>query len=80
MYRRFTPLFLFLFVAACASLQAPAARVNVPDKLKPGANESLAMIVPAKGVLRVSESGFSLQTIFAERRHPLLRRIAPLNP
>ncbi|HEV8343749.1 MAG TPA: DUF3455 domain-containing protein [Candidatus Binatia bacterium] len=50
MYRRFTPLCLFLLVAACASMHAPAARVNVPDKLKPGANESLAMIVPAKGV------------------------------
>ena len=37
-------------VAACASLQKPAPTVNVPDKLKPPANESLAMIVPAKGV------------------------------
>jgi Protein of unknown function (DUF3455) len=50
MYRRFTPLFLSLLVTACASMQAPAARVSVPDKLKPGANESLAMIVSAKGV------------------------------
>jgi Protein of unknown function (DUF3455) len=34
-----------LFVAACV-----APMVKVPDKLTPGANESLAMIVPAKGV------------------------------
>jgi len=38
---------LMLLVAACAGPQSP---VEVPDKLKPGANESLAMIVPAKGV------------------------------
>jgi len=37
-----------LLVAACASPPAPTAKV--PDKLKPGANESLAMIVPARGV------------------------------
>jgi hypothetical protein len=30
-------------------MQKPST-VNVPDKLKPGPNESLAMIVPAKGV------------------------------
>ena len=36
---------LMLLGAACASLVA-----KVPDKLKPGANESLAMIVAAKGV------------------------------
>jgi Protein of unknown function (DUF3455) len=28
----------------------PTRTVNVPDKLKPGANESLAMIIPANGV------------------------------
>jgi Protein of unknown function (DUF3455) len=39
-----------LLVAACASQQRPTPMVNVPDKLKPGANESLAMIVPARGV------------------------------
>ncbi len=39
-----------LVVAACASPQPPTPAVKVPDKLKPGANESLAMIVPAKGV------------------------------
>jgi hypothetical protein len=43
--------FLFVFlVAACASPQPPTSIVKVPDQLKPGANESLAMIVPAKGV------------------------------
>ena len=35
-----------LLLMACAS---PVA-VDVPDTLKPGANESLSMIVPAKGV------------------------------
>jgi hypothetical protein len=42
--------FLSLVVAACASLQMPASTVNIPANLKPRANESLAMIVPAKGV------------------------------
>jgi Protein of unknown function (DUF3455) len=43
--------FLLMFlVAACASLQPPTPMVKVPDKLKPGANELLAMIVAAKGV------------------------------
>jgi hypothetical protein len=41
---------LALLVAACASPQSPTSMVKVPDALKPGANESLAMIVPAKGV------------------------------
>jgi uncharacterized protein DUF3455 len=50
MYRKFIAASLPLLVAACASLQRPTPTVNVPDKLKPRANESLAMIVPAKGV------------------------------
>ncbi|MBL8541392.1 MAG: hypothetical protein JNK68_13620, partial [Betaproteobacteria bacterium] len=33
-------------IVACAA--SPA--VKVPEKLQPGANESLSMIVPAKGV------------------------------
>src|SRR2546427_11071604 len=41
---------LVLLGAACASPQPPTSMVRVPDKLKPGVNESLAMIVPAKGV------------------------------
>lgn len=45
-----TAFLLVLLVAACASPQAPTSTVTVPEKLKPGANESLAMIVPAKGV------------------------------
>ena len=48
MYPKFIA--LPLLVAACASLQKPTPTVNVPDKLKPPANESLAMIVAAKGV------------------------------
>ena len=50
MHRKFIASFLPLFVAACASLQKPTPQVDVPDKLKPPASESLAMIVPAKGV------------------------------
>ena len=41
---------LVSLVAACTRSQAPTALVRVPDKLKPGANESVAMIVPATGV------------------------------
>jgi hypothetical protein len=37
-------------IAACASAQSPASSAGVPANLKPGANESLAMILPAKGV------------------------------
>jgi hypothetical protein len=40
---------LALFAAGCASAQAPVSAVQVPDKLKPGADESLATIVRAKG-------------------------------
>ena len=38
---------LALLAAGCA--HAPSATVQVPESLKPGANESLALIVPAKG-------------------------------
>ncbi len=41
---------LALMVAGCANQQPPTPSVKVPDKLNPGASESLAMIVPAKGV------------------------------
>src|SRR2546421_3636953 len=41
---------LVLLVAACASPHPPTPTVKVPDTLKPGTNESLAMTVPAKGV------------------------------
>jgi hypothetical protein len=47
---KITAFLLVLLGAACASPQPPTSMVKVPDKLKPGANESLAMIVPAKGV------------------------------
>jgi hypothetical protein len=36
-----------LFAAGCAGTHSPA--VQVPDVLKPGANEALARVVPAKG-------------------------------
>jgi hypothetical protein len=45
-----TAFVLMLLVAACASPKPPTTMVKVPDKLQPGANESLTMIVPAKGV------------------------------
>jgi hypothetical protein len=41
---------LVLLVAACARQQQATPTANMPDKLTPRANESLAMIVPAKGV------------------------------
>lgn len=47
---KFGVFLLVALVAGCASLQSPGTAVQVPDKLKPGAYESLAMIVPAKGV------------------------------
>jgi len=50
MYRQFIAAFLPLLVTACASVQSPTPTVNVPDKLKPRPNESLTMVVPAKGV------------------------------
>src|SRR5262249_42370871 len=50
MYRKLIAPFVPPLVAACASLEKPTPTVSVPDKLKPPANESLAMIVPAKGV------------------------------
>jgi hypothetical protein len=37
-------------LVACATLDKPVATVDMPDNLRPRANESLAMIVPAKGV------------------------------
>jgi Protein of unknown function (DUF3455) len=42
--------FVTPFIAACASPQSPASSAGVPANLKPGASESLAMILPAKGV------------------------------
>lgn len=39
-----------LLVAACASVHTHSPVVSVPDKLKPHSNESLMLIVPAKGV------------------------------
>ena len=41
---------LALLAAACSAPQLSASAADVPDKLKPAAGESLAMIVPAKGV------------------------------
>ena len=49
MSRRFLTPFLLSLVAGCTTSQTPTS-VDVPAKLRPGANESLALIVPAKGV------------------------------
>jgi Protein of unknown function (DUF3455) len=47
---RFAMPFLLLFMVACGSMQTPTSVVDVPAKLRPSAGESLALIVPAKGV------------------------------
>jgi hypothetical protein len=41
---------LALAVAACAGVENPAPTGDLPDRLRPSANESLAMIVEGKGV------------------------------
>jgi hypothetical protein len=41
---------LALCAGGCASLESLQALVSVPEKLKPGANEALSAVVPAKGV------------------------------
>jgi hypothetical protein len=41
---------LVVLVGACASPQRPTSAVAVPEKLNPGAGESLAMVVAARGV------------------------------
>ena len=41
---------MILAAGGCANMQSAKAPVDVPDNLKPGADESLAMIVSAKGV------------------------------
>jgi hypothetical protein len=46
---RVTAFLLMPLVLACASPQPPTS-LGVPDKLKPGASEAVAMIVPARGV------------------------------
>jgi hypothetical protein len=50
MKSKFITTALGLVISACASAQSPAPAVNVPDNLKPGANESVATVVAAKGV------------------------------
>jgi len=47
---RIASLVLVLLAGGCATPQPSAPLASVPDKLRPGANESLAMVVPAKGV------------------------------
>jgi hypothetical protein len=41
---------LALLLGGCAGAQLSTSPVAVPDKLKPAAKESMAMVVPAKGV------------------------------
>lgn len=47
---KITIILLALQLGGCATPESSKPLAAVPDKLKPGANESLAMIVPAKGV------------------------------
>ena len=39
-----------LFAAACSTSPSSRSVADVPEKLKPASNESLTMVVPAKGV------------------------------
>jgi hypothetical protein len=39
-----------LLAAGCSVLQPPMPAPDVPDKLKPGAGETLTLVVPARGV------------------------------
>ena len=49
--QRLTHVYLLaLLLGGCASHQASTTPVAVPDKLRPAAQESLAMVVPARGV------------------------------
>lgn len=50
MQNRLAALISTAFLCACASTRAPIPDIAIPDKLKPAANEALAMVVPAKGV------------------------------
>jgi hypothetical protein len=50
MHRKFLAIPLAIAVSACAQVSNLTPTVQVPDKIKSAANESLAMIVAAKGV------------------------------
>ena len=59
MHSKFIASSLPLLVAACASLQKPTPTVNVPDKLKPPANEShgaraLTVVLAIIGVIALT--------------------------
>ena len=49
MHRRFLAIPLAIAVSACAQVPTLTPTVQVPDRIKGAANESLAMIVAAKG-------------------------------
>ena len=49
MYRKMIAAALPILAVACASVQTPPV-TSVPAKLKPGASESLVMVIPAQGV------------------------------
>ncbi len=52
MNKRFsiTAILLALCLGGCAGFDSSRARVKVPHKLQPGVSESMAIVVPAKGV------------------------------
>jgi hypothetical protein len=49
MHRKFLAIPLAIAVSACAQVPNLTSTVQVPDRIKGSANESLAMIVAAKG-------------------------------
>jgi hypothetical protein len=49
MYRKLIASALPFIAVACAGMEAPPT-ANVPDQLRPGANEALALVIPASGV------------------------------
>jgi hypothetical protein len=55
---------LLLLMGGCAALQGPEPAPEVPARLRPGANEKLALVVPARGVqvyecrLKADASGY----------------------
>jgi hypothetical protein len=43
-------LLLMLYAGSSAGMEAPNTSAGMPDKLRPGSNETLSLIVPARGV------------------------------
>jgi hypothetical protein len=52
-----------LQLGGCASVESPKALVSVPDKLAPGAAETLSRVVPASGVQGAFNHVTSIQRV-----------------